>query len=141
MEGPFAVVSLRNLLSFRVLNTDLQYVYIQAETNGRLHVDTVCIPCDGSRPPVANFVVTGAGTTEIPFYKCNESEKSLLAFPQVWACETSTRTFSWEHRSLTGLFAKDIGRHNGGWWGDYWMYSCRDKKASIESSLQIKNKK
>lgn len=120
-----------NLLSFRVLNTGLQYVYIQAKQNDRPHVDTVRIPCDGSRPIVANFLLTGAGTTEVSFHTCNKGEKSLLAFPQVWAFEKRTRTFNWKHRSLTSLFAKDIERHNGGWWGDYWMYSCRNKKAGM----------
>ena len=131
MRESLAEVSLRNVLSFRVLNTDLKCLYIQAETDARLHVDTVCIPCDGSRPTVANFFVTGAGITEISLDRCNEGEKSLLAFPQVWACEKSTRTFSWKHRSLTSLFAEDIGRYNGEWPGDYWMYTCRDKKAGM----------
>lgn len=119
------------LLSFRVPNTGLQYVYIQVKIVGSPHVDTVRIPCDGSRPTVDNFVLTVAGTTEVPIDTCNKGEKKLLAFPQVWACEKSPRTFSWKHRSLTSLFAEDIARHNGGWGGDYWMYSCRDKEAGM----------
>lgn len=119
------------LLSFRVPNTGLQYVYIQVKIVGSPHVDTVRIPYDGSRPTVHNFVLTGAGTTEVPIDTCNKGEKKLLAFPQVWACEKSTGMFSWKHRSLTSLFAEDIARHNGGWGGDYWMYSCRDKEAGM----------
>lgn len=118
MEGPFAVVSLRIYYLFECLT--LVYntcTYIQAKQNDRPHVDTVRIPCDGSRPIVANFLVTGAGTTEVPFHTCNKGEKSLVAFPQVWACEKSTRKFSWKHRSLTSLFVEDIGRQNGGWGG------------------------
>lgn len=100
----------------------------------KLNVDTVCIPCDSFKPYEANFCLASTRDVGLACYidkDYNEYERWLRFVPKVWLSEDYTETFSWKHRSLTGVAAKDLGDYKGHWRADYWMYTCRDKNAGM----------
>lgn len=109
--------------------TDLRYVYVQVTMASTPRVESIVMPHDGSLPYIVDFLLVTPGTSDISINDCKEYEELLGLIPKIWAPERHEQKFSWEHRSVAVISAKDIENHGGDWRETYLLYTCRDEEA------------
>ena len=110
-------------------STNLRYIHVQVTMASTPRVESFKIPYGGSLPYIVDFHLVIPGTSDISIDDCNTDEELLGLIPKIWAPERDEQTFSWKHRSVAILPAKDIANHEGHCREVYVLYTCRDEEA------------
>ena len=92
-------------------------------------VYTIIIPWDGSLPYIVEVFLAVPGISGITINECTGEEEMLGIIPKIWARTRRQHDFSWAHRSLGSIPARDIEYHGGEWKETYLLYTCRDEEA------------